>query len=299
MKGLYLTAIGLAAAAAVLSTVFVYGPANNAENVDIKETIVVKDDGLGNGLLVEIDETIALQDASDNDGTGSGAGAEQVSWRYDSIGGIWQASGSPPPCPANLIDRTPVDIGLATSILYPGQVRGDDYRPHGGFRFDNSESHEITVRMPEDAFLVRGSGYLEQGEIQYVFDMIHPCGIMYRFDHLATLPSKIQAVADKFRTPSEGDSRTTDVDPLRLQSGEVIATAVGLGKTGNVFLDWGVYDLRQKNKASSDPEWAWGDGEFVSYAICWIEILPPDDREVAISLPGGDLKSGKQSDYCE
>lgn len=55
-------------------------------------------------------------------------------------GGVaWDAE-SAPACPDPLILQTPVDLTLATAILYPGQERGGDFKPHGGFRFDNSKN---------------------------------------------------------------------------------------------------------------------------------------------------------------
>ena len=39
-------------------------------------------------------------------------------------------------CPEKLLFDTPVDLNLVTSILYPGQIRANYFKPHGGFRFD-------------------------------------------------------------------------------------------------------------------------------------------------------------------
>lgn len=98
---------------------------------------------------------------------------------------IRQLTKSYEPCPSPFVFRMPVDVRKATSILYPGQVRGGDYKPHGGFRFDNSLPREIVLTAPYDAEVIDGSRYLEgAGEIQYMFDFAHPCGIRYRFDHL-------------------------------------------------------------------------------------------------------------------
>ena len=44
------------------------------------------------------------------------------------------SSGTPPACPQQPMLATPVDLSLATSILYPGQVRGNAFKPHGGLR---------------------------------------------------------------------------------------------------------------------------------------------------------------------
>ncbi|MCR4324758.1 MAG: hypothetical protein NUV69_03675 [Candidatus Curtissbacteria bacterium] len=165
-------------------------------------------------------------------------------------------------CPEPFVFQLPVNINKATSILYPGQVRGEDYKAHGGFRFDTFLPSEITVTAPYDAQVIAGARYLaDTGEIQYTFDFAHPCGIQYRFGHLLTPTPKFQAIAEKFPLPEGLDSRTTSVDPpIEVRRGEVIATAVGLTGGGpsdlggiNTFVDWGVYDYRQKTNLQKTP----------------------------------------------
>ncbi len=220
-----------------------------------------------------------------------------VTWHHDTE---WKSSSTPPLCPEPLPLQTPVDIDLATSILYPGQTRGDHYKAHGGFRFDHSHNEDITVTAPLDGLLVRGSRYREGGEIQYMFDLVNSCGIMIRFDHLLTLSPKFAEAAEKLRPAAVNDSRTTDLNPIPIKTGEVIATAVGFKETGNVGVDFGVYDLRQKNKAAENTEWLeQHSGEQAPYAVCWLDWLPAEDSIKAKSLPGGDSVMGKHSDYCE
>lgn len=226
-------------------------------------------------------------------------------------------AGSYESCPDPFIFPLPVDINKVTSILYPGQLRGGEYKAHGGFRFDMSLPNEITVTAPIDARVIAGARYPVNGEIQYTFDFEHPCGIRYRFGHLLTLHPKFQAIAEKFPTPKGLDSRTTQVNPpVEVKKGEIIATAVGLTKDGhskngtNTFVDWGVYDYRQKNKASSDPNWAtkhtedpnWSkyyNSETYQYAVCWFDWISPENREKILALPTSDSQSGKTSDFCK
>lgn len=222
---------------------------------------------------------------------------EQITWHYDTE---WRPSSKPPTCPEPLVLQTPVNINLATSILYPGQTRGGHYKAHGGFRFDNSQNNDITVKAPLDGFLVRGSRYKEDREVQYMFDIINPCGIMIRFDHLLVLSPKFAEVAERLPQPKEDDSRTTTINFIPIKAGDVVATAVGFRETGNVGVDFGVYDLRQKNKASKNQEWlSQHQGEQAPYALCWLDLLFQEDSAKAKSLPGGDYISGKESDYCE
>ena len=211
-------------------------------------------------------------------------------------------------CPSPFVFQMPVDIKKATSILYPGQYRGGNYKPHGGFRFDNSRPDEIKVIVPYDAEVIAGARYPVNGEIQYTFDFSHPCGIRYRFGHLLTLPLKLQEIAEKFPLPKGLDSRTTEVyPPIKVKRGEIIATAVGLTKGGpdalgglNTFVDWGIYDYRQKNESSKDPSWAAKHTyEIESYAVCWFDWISKEDEKIVLSLPSSDSQSGKTSDYCK
>ncbi|MBI2029818.1 hypothetical protein HYT02_05355 [Candidatus Gottesmanbacteria bacterium] len=146
------------------------------------------------------------------------------------------------------------------------------------------------------------------GEIQYTFDFAHPCGIRYRFGHLLVLTPKFQAIAEKFPLPKGLDSRTTMVEePIEVKQGEVIATAVGLTKGGpddlegvNTFVDWGVYDYRQKNEASRDPKWAAKHThEIENYGACWFDWISAGDKAKVLALPSSDYESGKVSDYCK
>lgn len=211
-------------------------------------------------------------------------------------------------CPEPFRFQLPVDINKVTSILYPGQVRGEDYKAHGGFRFDGSHPNEITITAPYNAQVVAGARYPVNGEIQYTFDFAHPCGIRYRFGHLLTLSPKFQAIAEKFPLPEGLDSRTTQVDPgVEIKQGEVIAIGVGLTKGGaselggyNTFVDWGVYDYRQKNEASNDPVWsAKHPSEIENYAVCWFDWISQEDKAKVLALPSSDFQSGKVSDYCK
>ena len=79
-------------------------------------------------------------------------------------------------CPDPFVFKMPIDINSATSILYPGQIRGGNYKAHGGFRFDGKKPDEITVTAPYDAKVISGARYPENAEIQYTFDFEHSFG---------------------------------------------------------------------------------------------------------------------------
>jgi len=206
--------------------------------------------------------------------------------------------GTPSPsCPTPLL-QTPVDLSKVTSILYPGQERGGNYKAHGGFGFDNATDNLVTVKIPLNGKITRVVRYREMGEIQYLFEFDGNCGVSFRFDHLRKLTPKFEAVVSAF--PIKEDTRTDPVNPpVAVTVGEVIATEVGF--LNNVSVDFGVYDMRQKNEASKDPVWASAHSQYPadSYGICWLNSLPQNDSVAVKLLPSRDAKNGKTSDYCK
>ena len=200
-------------------------------------------------------------------------------------------------CPTPLI-QTPVDLSKVTSILYPGQERGGNYKAHGGFGFDNATDNLVTVKIPLNGKVTRVVRYKELGEIQYLFEFDGDCGVSFRFDHLRKLTAKFEAIVNAF--PIKEDTRTDSVNPpVAVKVGEVIATEVGF--LNNVSVDFGVYDMRQKNEASKDPTWASAHSQYPadSYGICWLNSLPQADSLAVKLLPSRDAKNGKTSDYCK
>jgi hypothetical protein len=200
-------------------------------------------------------------------------------------------------CPTPLL-QTPVDLSKVTSILYPGQERGGNYKAHGGFGFDNATDNLVTVKIPLNGKISRVVRYREMGEIQYLFEFDGNCGVSFRFDHLRKLTPKFEAVVNAF--PIKEDTRTDPVNPpVAVTVGEVIATEVGF--LNNVSVDFGVYDMRKKNEASKDPVWASAHSQYPadSYGICWLNSLPQADSAVVKLLPSRDAKNGKTSDYCK
>lgn len=215
----------------------------------------------------------------------------------------WISLQSPPACPEPLTMDSPADVGSATSVLYPGQTRGGNYKPHGGLRYDNTKDNKVSVKSPLPGYIYRGSRYLSEGEVQYTFDIINSCGIMVRLGHLRVLSDTFQRVADKFPPAQEGDSRTTRVEPLTaVKTGDSVATTVGLINSNNVFFDFGVYDLRRPNAISKTPAYQSAhadDKELSWHAVCWFDLLSSKDNSKIKSLPPGDPASGKNSDYCK
>lgn len=241
-------------------------------------------------------------ETSGNRGTNqesNNSGSNIVRWEIASDG-QYHASSTPPSCPALPMLAMPVDISRVVSVLYPGQYRGGNYKPHGGLRFADGDNN-IDVKLPMDASVVDGSRYLVDGEVQYLFDFVNSCGIKYRLGHLRTLSAPFAILADKLPTPQDMDSRTTQINPvIKFKAGDTVATAVGLLGEGNAFFDWGVYDLRQENEASKNASYQQehsSDRDQAWHAICFFDLLPSSDATKLKSLPA--TSPGSQSDYCK
>lgn len=204
-------------------------------------------------------------------------------------------------CNTKPVITLPVDISKVEAILYPGQIRGGNYKPHGGFRL-NTPNNQVSVTLPLDAKLIDGSRYLEQGEVQYMFDFEADCKIHMRFDHLSKLSPELMAEADKLPQPKPDDSRTTNLNGTMFKLGTLLATEVGFKANHNVTFDFGMYDYNDKNKISSDSQWAndpQHQFENAQYGVCWFDYLSPYDKQKILSLPAGDQINGKTNDYCK
>jgi hypothetical protein len=254
----------------------------------------------------ESTQVTPLSDAVDGTDRGQAAQTANASWSFTGTG--WQVNGTPPSCQNPLLTSLPTDLTKVTSILYPGQTRGGNYKPHGGFRFDEQTTNSVIVSLPLDAQLVDGGRYLVGGETQYVLDFITNCGLMLRLGHLLVVSPDIQTIVDKFPAPKEGDSRTTQVmPPVQFAAGTTLATEVGIKKdstTGsrNVFFDFGLFDLRNKNSASADSTWQAkhaDDQSLAPYGTCWLTEVSNELSVELMALPAADSASGTTSDYCK
>lgn len=224
-------------------------------------------------------------------------------WQQTATG--WQATETAPECPKQPMLKMPADLSKVTSLLYPGQTRGGNYKPHGGFRFDSSTDNAITVTAPISGYIVRGGSYHAEGttEIQYTFDVMNNCGVMFRLGHLRELPTNLQKIADTWPAPTSSSATQNVNPPVYVKQGDVMANKVGLITEKNTFFDWGVYDYRSENEASKaqayqaahpQPELAW-------HAVCWFQDgwLQSSDQTTLAGLKPGDPASAKKSDYCK
>jgi hypothetical protein len=229
-----------------------------------------------------------------------------VEWSWD--GENWKPMGTAPDCKSPLTVESPADTGKITNVLMPGQVRGSDFKPHGGLSSDSPANNSLVVATVRDAYLYRGAQYIAedmgQTAVQYMFDFMDSCGIMFRFDHLATLTDQFKAYDKQMPVPQLNDSRTTVFnDHPFIPKGTVVATEIGIKPTKNSFFDFGVYDLRQRNEASKTDLYKTdqlriSDKEQSFYAVCWFDLLPTAQKAIVKGLPqrGGEAQGG--SDYC-
>lgn len=217
---------------------------------------------------------------------------------WSSRDGSWSPSGPPPSCLEPFVLKTPVDMSLVTMALWPGQVRGE-YKAHGGFRFNNEGTNDITVRAPVGAYLVQASRYLESNEEQYLLFFSVPCGFFYRFDHARVLSPKLTEALKGLAPAPPNDSRTTYINPpVWVEGGEIVSTSIGI--TNNIFIDFGLYDVRKPNNIIPNPAWTnlyALDKEFGHYGVCFFDYLQGGDGAIMRSLPTG--QEGKVSDYCK
>lgn len=202
-------------------------------------------------------------------------------------------------CTSKPVAALPIDGQRIKSILYPGQVRGNNFKPHGGFILNGT--NEASVTLPLDAKPIDGVRYIESGETQYMFDFEADCGYRFRLDHLNTLTSDMQKIADQLPQPTES-SQTTAVNSGTISAGTVVATQVGFLKSKNTSFDFGFYDMNTQNTASKSSDWPQDfqhQTELATHGTCWFDYLSEKDAALIRSLPAGDANQGKTSAYCK
>lgn len=233
-----------------------------------------------------------------------------TSWVFDEQSLRWHPqTGEAPSCKTPYVfDRSPVDIAQVSSVLMPGAYRGYSYKPHGGFGITDMQG-VADIKMPTDATLVGITRYYEESrDLQYLLTFETDCGIAFRFDHLYTLSSELQKLAEKTPEPKLNDTRSNpSKQPPRkkFSSGQVIATRVGMPSRQLYGFDFGVYDYRKQNEISKNPKWAAIHNKFQSqewFGVCWFDMLPSADAKIVNQLSLKQVDTRKvtliTSDYC-
>ena len=194
--------------------------------------------------------------------------------------------------------KSPIDLSKAYAILYPGQIRGKsiaDYKAHGGFLLKESTE----VHVPFDGYVMQGARFLQNGTIQYGFEIVSECGIMMRFGHLYKLPAKFQELAEKMRPAVEMDSRTTDLRPYAVPSAKESSSRPKSVFPANLA-GLGPIDIRQ-NESAKDSAYRKAHkfrGDTTTMPSVG-STISPQTNSGSRKRPGGDGKMGKTSDYCK
>jgi hypothetical protein len=275
--------------------------ANNQSGFGIIEIIIV-------AVVLAVVGFIAWRVLSPSNPGPYGSGPGFVEWSFD--GSKWNPNGTAPACESPLAIASPADVTKMSAVLMPGQVRGCDFKPHGGLSSADPYYNDVTVSTVRDAYLYRGARYIAQDDggetqVQYMFDFMDSCGVMFRLDHLADLTDQFKAYADRLAEPKPEDSRTSMFDdhPF-IPKGTIVATAIGIKASKNSFFDFGVYDLRQPNEASKTDLYKTdslriSDKEQSFFAVCWFDLLQGNDKQVVAGLPQRNGSPQGDSDYCK
>ena len=220
----------------------------------------------------------------------------------------WAPSTDPPPCEpfGEVFSVFPIATNLLTQFARPGRTgyaNADGTEPiyiaHGALRADNSQYDQINVRFPAKGFsLYAANRRVEEtisNEEQVKLLFHHPCGIQVWIDHLAKPTDKWASVIED--VPVTTSSRITfmPAGAHQVEAGEVLAS--GIGHDNNTYLDFGVYDLRNKNDVAEMITNEWPDYRSTGdYAICWSTFFGPDTQQLLEALPAGAVDT---SDYCD
>ena len=235
------------------------------------------------------------QPTAQSTGSGGHSGSQTADprpkWSFN--GSEWTLTSTPPTCDEPLGLQTPVDLSNVTAALWLAQQRGV-YVAHGGFRFDNNVYNNVIVRAPLGAHMVQASQYLESGSPQYLLFFSPPCGFFYRFDHVLEVSAEITEALKDVPLGAEGDSRTSFINPpYWVDQGDIVGTSIGIS-TSNIFVDFGLYDVRQPNNATPNPAGAElfaNDKEFGPGGVAFLTICrAPTARPCALSPPAKKVR---------
>ena len=221
--------------------------------------------------------------------------------------GEWSPSSTPPKCGPleDMFDVFPLDIAVVDEFTPPGRPGGDGsyYISHGHLRSHNTPHDQITVKFPAEGFSLYAAsrrlqdysvhGKTSTDEEQVKLHFHHPCGIKIMIDHIAQITDRWSEITASVPV-LVNDSRETFMPDGQylVESGEVLGYAIG--HSTNTYLDFGVYDLREKNNVSEImerdfPQYA----ATASHGICWANLFGAETQKL---LEG---KAVSSSDFCE
>lgn len=267
---------------------------------------------VGAGYFVASRQGTDKQDSSASSKQPVKVNDQAVVWAFDEREQQWYVqSGKAPKCENGAkFEYSPVDFSQVEMILLPGQYRGYNYKPHGGFGLAAATAGQTEVKMPIGGTIIGLTRYIEgpDNALQYLVTFVNDCGLEIKFDHLAVLSPRLQAIAET-RPPAKQDDTRSDPNnkpkPELFKAGEVIATTVGHPNIQNFGFDFGITDYRKRNQISENPEWTALHEVYTAsewYGVCWFDKLPGDDAEKAKGLSEKVVNPAKPnvvSDYCK
>ena len=228
--------------------------------------------------------------------------SNEVRWQVDR-NGEWSYIGNPPDCEPfeTLFTTFPIEMEYLTQFARPGRTGMGEtiYIGHGALRADTSIHDQVTVRFPAEGFSLaqvsrRFENYIDSNEEQIKLEFIHPCGLLVRLDHLARLSNRWALIVEG--VPLGTDSRITffPQNVHFVAAGEILSE--GIGHAANTYLDFGVYDFRNKNDVASYVVSHWPDYRGTAdYGICWSAFFGAETEKALSELPAG---ANPLSDYC-
>ena len=229
-----------------------------------------------------------------------------VTWSWNGKD-AWLPSAKAPSCGKFRL-QPPAQVAALDGWLPSGRLNETAryYKAHGALRFADPSANG-TVAAAVDGYFVRGAAYRENRDgqmngpgssVQYLVDIQHPCGFLVRYDHLRTLRPALQRIFDR-SIPVGEDSRTTNVKPVKISKGQVLATAVSVPDHPSPRqFDFGVYDLRRQQQSLHSGAWLADHGsgaELANFAVCWPRLMGSTGAQIE-ALPNIAPQDG--TDIC-
>ena len=228
--------------------------------------------------------------------------------------GEWSPSSTPPKCGPleDMFNVFPLDIAVVDVFTPPGRPGGNGsyYISHGHLRSQNTPHNQIDVKFPAEGFSLYAVNrrledyYIEEKEtdtIKHIADdeeqvkleFHHPCGIKIMIDHIAQINDRWSEIIKNVPVLLNDSGVTFMPDgQYFVESGEVLGYAIG--HSTNTNLDFGVYDLRNKNDLAEMMARDWPQYAITaSHAICWTDLFGAETQKL---LEG---KAVSSSDFCK
>ena len=231
-----------------------------------------------------------------------------IRWNFMNESQSWESNSNPPECGDidDLFTVFPVDINNVTQFARPGRLgtgNYDDavYIAHSALRTDNSSHADQPIKFPAKGFSLASAAQRFESRysdlVQIKLEFIHPCGLQVRLDHLNSLTGRWSEILRDLPLNEDSNSRITFFPQGVHLVGEGELLSYGIGHPTNVYLDFGVYDLRSKNNiheyiANEWPDYV-GQGD---YGICWAGFFGDEIESALHALPAG---ANPDSDYCD